>query len=169
MDVGNWKTQIGKLTGKYKYALLVLLLGIGLMCIPVKTEEEQPADKQIQETQPMQKSLDQQLSEILSKIEGAGQVKVLLAEAKGEEILYQSDTTISKDTNGSDTRNETILITDANRNQAGLIHQKNPPVYQGAIVVAQGGGIPAVKLALTEAISRITGLGADKISVHKMK
>lgn len=168
MDVGSWKTRMGKLTGRYKYAFLVLLLGIGLMCIPTK-KEGPIVDKQIQEDQPEQKNLDQQLSEILSRIDGAGEVKVLLSEAKGEQILYQSDTTVSQDTNGSDTRSETILITDEDRRQSGLIHQKNPPVYQGAIVIAQGAGVPAVKLALTEAVSRITGLGADKISVHKMK
>ena len=39
----------------------------------------------------------------------------------------------------------------------------------GAIVVCQGGDNATVRLAIIEAVSNVTGLGADKISVLKMK
>jgi hypothetical protein len=63
----------------------------------------------------------------------------------------------------------TILTTDSDRNQTGLIHQKNPPVYRGAVVLTQGADDPAVKLAIVDAVGKATGLGADKIAVLKMK
>ena len=61
------------------------------------------------------------------------------------------------------------MITDSNRNETGLIHQRNPPKYQGAIILAMGADDPAVKLAIVDAVSNVTGLGADKISVLKMQ
>ena len=43
------------------------------------------------------------------------------------------------------------------------------PVYQGAVVVCEGAERAAVRLAIVEAVSSLTGLGSDKISVIKMK
>ena len=40
---------------------------------------------------------------------------------------------------------------------------------QGALVVAQGSDDPRVKLALSEGVSALTGLGADQISICKGK
>ena len=47
--------------------------------------------------------------------------------------------------------------------------QELGPGYQGALVVAQGGDDPQVRLALSEAVSALTGLGMDKISICKGK
>ena len=64
---------------------------------------------------------------------------------------------------------DTVIITDSERNQNGLIHQINPPSYMGAIIVCQGADDPAVKLSITEAVSKITGLKTNRISVLRMK
>ena len=93
----------------------------------------------------------------------------MLTVASGEETIYQSDTSNSSSTDSSTNRSETITITDAQREQFGLVKQINPPIYKGAIVVCSGANDPTVKLDIVEAISKITGLGADKISVLKMK
>jgi stage III sporulation protein AG len=43
------------------------------------------------------------------------------------------------------------------------------PAYLGAVVVCRGADNAAVRLQIVEAVSVFTGLGADKISVNKMK
>ena len=43
------------------------------------------------------------------------------------------------------------------------------PVYQGAVVVCQGAENSAVRLAVTEAVSALTGLSSDRISIVKWK
>ena len=50
-----------------------------------------------------------------------------------------------------------------------MITQVIPASYMGAIVVCQGGDRPSVKLAIVKAVSDVTGLTSDKISVLKMK
>ena len=92
-------------------------------------------------------------------------MQVLLTVAAGEQTIYHSDE------NSTDTsvRLETVIITDSQRNQQALVQQVLPESYRGAIVVCQGADSPAVKLAIVEAVSRATGLGADSISVLKMK
>ena len=94
---------------------------------------------------------------------------VMLSIAQGERTIYQTDSSYSQTENSTDTRTQTILVSDSQRNETGLVHQKSPPVYQGAIILTQGADNPSVKLSIVEAVGDITGLGADRISVLKMK
>ena len=89
--------------------------------------------------------------------------------ATGEETVYQTDTESSSSGDSNDKSNKTVIITDSQRNEQGLIRQVNPVVYQGAIVVCQGADDPTVRLAITQAVSKITGLGTDAICVLKMQ
>lgn len=168
MDWMTIKKAIPDLINKYKFVILILLIGIVLIRIPGEnndvTDESgiMPAPDTIL-------SLEQQLEELLSHIKGAGEVRIVLTTAVGEEILYQSDHDESVNGDDSTIRIDTITVKDSDDNETGLIKQINPPVYLGAVVVCQGADSPAVRLAITEAISRATGLGADKISVLKMK
>ena len=93
----------------------------------------------------------------------------MLTESSGEEIIYQTDGDSSQTDSSFSNREDTVTITDSQRNEQGLVRQQNPPKYMGAIVVCQGGDKPSVRLAIIDAISKVTGLGADKISVLKMK
>lgn len=147
---------------KYRWAALVVLLGIGLMLIPGRSEAEKTAQPASTEPQP---DPEQRLTEILTRIEGVGTVQVLLTWASGEETVYQTDEDLGT---GGDARRNTVVITDGNRNQQGLVRQVNPGACLGAIVVCQGGDSPAVRLAVKEAVASVTGLGADRISVWKM-
>ena len=90
---------------------------------------------------------------------------MLLLEAKGEEIIYQTNDYSSDNTDKSDT----VTVTDSDRNQKGLVRQVFPAQYAGAIIVCEGADDPGLRLLLTEAVGKLTGLGTNKISVLKMK
>ncbi len=148
--------------GKYKFAILILALGLLLMAIPGKTESA----ASVQETQPEpERDVAQELSQILSQIQGAGKVEVLLTLEAGEETLYQYDENLSDSAQNRDT----VTVTDGQRGQTGLVRQVLPATYRGAVVVCQGADDPRIRLAIVEAVSMATGLGADRISVLKMK
>ena len=169
MELNKWNAGIKSLLAKYKYALAVLLVGLLLMMIPTRERitEETTESKPAEAVQSV--DLASELKDILCAIEDAGNVKVMLTVAEGERTLYQTDSTYSQSENNTNTKTQTILITDSERNQTGLIHQKNPPIYRGAVILAQGADEPTVRLAIVDAVSKATGLGADKISVLKMK
>lgn len=139
---------------KYRYVLLVVLAGLALMLLPDHTEAPEPIADVVTE-----ESLQAQLEEILSRVEGAGKVAVLLTESRGGEIFYQTE--------GDDQR--TVLVTGTDRSESGLVRTTQSPVYQGAVVVCQGADSPAVRLAVVEAVSNATGLGTDRITVLKME
>lgn len=167
MEIKAYAEKIKPFWNKFKYAIIILFVGIALLLIPEKREQETKNTVTVK-SENQNINLDA-LTNILRSVDGAGDVKVLLSTALGEETIYQTnkDTTVSTD--GNTTKVETVIVTDTQRNETGLITQINPPVYLGAIVVCQGADSPTVRLALTQAVAKITGLGTDNICVLKMK
>lgn len=160
----DWMKQSGRLPEllkKYRYAILILVIGLVFMMIPGTRKDAVEAPQQTTALQEEADSVSKALAEILSNIQGAGKVEVMLTTAAGEETVYQTD----DDTAGR----TTVTVTDTERNQTGLVRQINPPVYLGAVIVCQGADSPSVRLAIVDAVSKVTGLGADRISVVKMK
>ncbi len=154
---------------KYRYVALVLLAGLLLMILPEGTSEKAEVVPEEIHISATEYDLQDALAEILAQIDGAGKVKVLLTQAAGEETLYQTDDDVSQTGDSSDTRRDTVLYTNSQREEAGLVKRIDPPVYQGAIIVCQGGGSPVVRLAIVEAVASVTGLTSDHITVLKMK
>lgn len=162
MDWPGLKSTAAEYVRKYRYVALLLLAGLLLMALPEK-QEPLPAPEQPQGS--ADSCLEEQLEEILSRVKGAGKVEVLLTQRCGEEILYQTDS----DAGDSVNREDTVILTDSDREETGLVRQVLPPVYLGAVIVAQGGDSPAVKLAIVEAVMDVTGLRSHQITVLKMK
>ena len=169
MEIRKLTGKLQELIQKYKYAIVVLVVGIALLLIP----DNQSKQENVEMTQPTvtgQASFtEDSLAQILQSVDGAGSVKVLLSVGAGEETVYQTDTQTSSTDTSDDQSVKTVIITDSQRSESGLIRQVNPVVYKGAIVVCQGAESPAVRLAVTQAVSKITGLGTDSICVLKMQ
>lgn len=167
MDWIEVRGKVREVVKKYRYALLILALGLVLMWIPEGSETVQEVQEETVAQEPVDTASE--LEGILGQIDGVGKVKVMLAHATGEELFYQTDDDLSSSSDSVSERRDTVIITDGERTESGLIRQINPPTYLGAIVVCQGADRPSVCLAIVEAVSDVTGLGADRISVLKMK
>lgn len=168
MDWDELKSNALGTIRRSRWFFAVLAVGIGLMLIPAKKESGMPiqtASPTVQQTQ----TLEEDLTELLSGLSGAGKVQVLLSQSVGEEVLYQCNENYSQSDSSSNDNTQTVLITDSSRNQQGLIRQINPPRYLGAVVLCQGAENAGVRLAIVEAVSNATGLPTHKISVLKMK
>ena len=166
----DWMSVTGKirtLAGRYKYVLLILLAGILLMSLPEAREEPIKPDAPLPETGSRSKS--EELEEILSQIDGVGKVRVMLTEAAGSETIYQTDEDRNQSSDAEDLRVETVIISGSDRTEKGLVRTIVPPVYLGAIIVCQGGDSPVVRLSVIQAVSNVTGIGTDRITVVKMK
>ena len=151
---------------KYKYVMLVIVLGLALMLWPA-----QKADTPIIQSaaQPVQKlSITEELSGILAQIHGVGRVRVMLTEQSGSQTHYQTDSSMTQDIDSTSNDSRTVLVSSGG-SEAGLITSVSPPVYLGAIVVCQGADDPAVRLAVSQAVSSVTGINTSRISILKMK
>ena len=147
---------------RYRYGFLVLLIGIGFMLLPAKGREEKPPTTLHTEEAA---SVSDSLEQILSQIDGVGRVAVMLSQSEGERTVYQTDT----DQSGDSYREDAVVITGESRDEQGQVQQVIPPRYQGCLVVCQGGDRAVVRLAVVEAVSALTGLSSNHITVVKMK
>ena len=160
MDLETGKQQFITFVKKYQYVLLVVLLGVILMLIPQSPGASQPVALTEEAAEP---DLQMQLAAILGQISGVGRVEVLLTEAAGADTVYQVDTRQNQ------ANADTVIITDRNREETGLVKRILPPVYRGAVVVCQGADSAGVRLNVMDAVKSVTGLSSDCITVLKMK
>ena len=152
---------------KYAYVAIVLLLGLLLMLLPGKTDPA-PNPEPTEEV-PSASDLSHSLEEILSHVQGAGKVKVLLTMSSGPETVYQVNEETPLEGSTGNRRQETVVITDSQRNQSGLVLRQLEPKYRGAIILCQGADSASVRLSIVDAVSKVTGLPSHCISVLKMK
>lgn len=169
MDIANWGNKAKGWIYRFRYPILVLLIGLVLLTVPSRAKLSANTQTDPVTPTPAVPNTAQQLTEILQQIQGVGKVKVLLTVSKGEQTKYQEDEDHAVSENESNIRTETVIIRDAEDNESALITQVIPPEYLGAIVVCEGADNANVKLAVLEAVSKATGLRSDRISVLKMK
>lgn len=165
MDLSKLKTYINTYFQKYKYIILILCVGIVLILWPSRSKE----DINRSETTDMMESAhisEESLAAMLSSVDGAGRVEVLLSLEYSEQTDYQTD---RDNSSANNERTNTVITTDSQRNEIGLIKKICAPVYRGAIIVCDGANDPAVELSVISAVSNLTGLRSDQISVLKMK
>ena len=121
MDIKAVGEKIGKLIKKYRVAILILVLGIVLMILPtnktVKSQEQSSAQPVLFQDPAKELSL------ILSQIQGAGKVQILLTKGAGERTVYQTDQERDNGDGSQSIRIETVIVNDKDRNQKGLIQQ----------------------------------------------
>ena len=154
--------------GKYKYVLLVAVLGGLLLLWPMERKDgaaapagaEPAAGTDLAQT-------EKSMADILGKIEGVGRVEVMLTLHSGGERVLAQDSSLrySGSAQAPDSYERSSQpVTDA----GGVVvtHEKYPQ-YRGALVVCEGGGNDAVRFQVVSAVSALTGLGSDRIAVVK--
>ena len=166
MWITGMKTDSGgflrSLWGKKGLILGALALGVLLLLLPraAGTESDAAADEP-----PF--SLEEEevrIAKALSRIAGAGQVTVVLTLDTGPQREFARNTEDSRQSGGSgDSRVQSKSEVARDRDEA-LTVQFAYPRYRGALVIVQGDG-SALKLEITQAVSALTGLGADRITV----
>ena len=151
---------------KYGMTLLVVAAGVALMLLPGTSEdagEKQTAqnteDFSLEETQA-------QMEKLLSRIEGTGKLQLMLTLKSGSRLRLAEDQDETTDQEETSRRTETVTVSRGGSEDV-VITQQMYPIYQGAVVVCQGADQAAVRLAVTEAVSALTGLSSDRITVVK--
>lgn len=169
MEIRGIASKIQPFFKKYGYVVLIFFVGLAMMLLPGSSNSQQKEVSSKSESTQYKQSLEERLSAILSRVAGAGDVQVVLSIAAGEETLFQTNDDITNNEENGSMNTNTVTVIDSDRNENGLIRQVIPEIYQGAVVVCTGADDPQIKLEIVDAVSKVTGLGANKISVLKMK
>ena len=166
---------------KYKYPFLILVLGLVLALWPAREKktaaaQPTPTEEQAEQTPDWQRYREQteaQLASILSGVEGAGRVRVMLTLRSGPAVRYQTDakteTITDGEKNSSASEYKTVILSRGGSYNEAAVVKTDYPVFQGALILCEGGDNAAVRLALSTAVAALLGLGTDQITVVKMK
>ena len=152
-----------RLFRRYQFAFLVLAAGTLLLLLPSGGEEASPSplSETALEVFPLEE-FEEKLADTLSQIRGAGEVRVVLSLKSGSRQILAQDTQRGAD---GDSSSSTVTLGRGSGNQEVVPLQTMAPQFLGALVVCPGGDDPEVRLELIGAVSALTGLGSDKISV----
>lgn len=106
---------------------------------------------------------ERRMEAALSRIPGVGRVTVLLTLDSSEEREYarntEEDRQLETDRDRSEERSQVAQV-----GEGALTVRIAYPRYRGALIVTEGGG-SELRLAVTQAVAALTGLGTDRITV----
>ncbi|NLL45200.1 MAG: stage III sporulation protein AG [Clostridiales bacterium] len=168
MEIKDFSKKTNGMFTKLKKNGLIaaaLVLGVVLILVPTESSDSGAPDNMSGLSEPVFSLSEQErkMEEALSKISGAGRVKVVLSLKSGAERELASNEEVS------DSQSKVTYVTVQTGSGVQTVAVRyNYPIYQGALIVCQGGGSAAVRLQITEAVAALTGLTTDKITVSKM-
>ncbi len=126
-------------------------------------------------------NLEANLENILSKINGVGNVKVLISYIESSEIIAMynentKNTSTQEEDSGGGTRvineidtQKDIIYKEEGGEKIPITQKVISPKIEGAIITAEGAGDATVKNNIIQAVEAVTGIATHKIQVFEMK
>lgn len=192
----DWKAMRSKLnlkSGKNKW---LVMLAVGLIFLilafpfgSVKKEDlkessdpallQREEAKAVENTVSYERFLEQRLEEILSHVDGVGQVEVMIVLKSSEEKVWRVDRDTSysitqeTDQNGGSRRvesqevTENTILSGQTRKEEPLLAKEMKPEISGVIISAEGGKSPQVQAEISAAVEALFDVPSHKIKVLK--
>lgn len=169
--------------------LILVLAGILILIIalPTDTKEKKQAEKLKEniskENNTMEASKDEierKLEDILEKIDGAGDVKVMITyqdsgtqvvekdKNTSENSLEESDSTGGVRSTKEQQLQESTVYEDADAGNTPFVSKELLPKVEGILIVASGGDNQKVKQNISEAVLALFQVEAHRIKIVKM-
>lgn len=183
----------GKLTAKIspeKRRRAIIALGtIGLLLIFLSsflptdsvekkaenTDEPPPASNESAED--YRKTLEQELCSIISAIDGAGSVKVMITMESTTEDVFAVDKTESENRSGSESspdgsvqrseENEYVIVKGTDGSESTVVKKQRMPEVRGVLVVCDGAASAVVREKITAAAAGALGIERSRVVVTK--
>ncbi len=175
----------GKEKERKNLLLIVFLIGLLLITFTPKLSQKNDTNISVEqkETNYLQNSyeqnIEQRLEEILSNVQGAGEVDVMISIKKGSEKVIsenieQSNNVINEidGSNGTRITDQSALKKSATllgQNESPLVLTEIMPEISGVIIVTEGAKDVYVKDALIRSVSTLLEIPSYKVEVLQKK
>ena len=175
IDLKKISFAVKEFLARYKYIVIIAVLGLVLLMWPTGDE---PACEVLPVQSGAVYDMEDKLKNILSKIEGVGRLDVSLTLKSGVEVQYAGEVSQSSQQKLEDGQlaqselnedSKVVVLRSKDGNESAAVVKEVYPEPLGAVVVCEGADNASVRLKVTNAVSTLTGLSSDKISVVKMK
>lgn len=174
----QWKAWLGAaqqkvvpLAVKYRAVLIVLLAGVLLLASGGHgaKEEAVASDTSAESSSFDLAAFEQALCDKLAAVDGVGRVELMLSLEQSGEAVYAVNT---RQTTGMDSsqsyESDLTILSDGSYGEKPVTVKNLLPTFRGAVVLCDGADNAQVRLAVTQAVSTVCGIGSDKVTVLKM-
>lgn len=171
----NLKNAFGKISGQNaKLGILIAagVFAIILIALPgtqTKKESKKQSDSVAELKYDYEQAMEKRLESIISQIDGAGKVTVMVKTRGGEENEYALNSNISSDADGDKKSESKYVIVNSGDGEQGVLIRRDFPDVEGVMIVCQGGNDNRVKNEIINAVSAVLGISKACVSVSKMK
>lgn len=202
MKILEWlKEKFTKYNNKKMYTNLAALLCMGIALVimanfykdislnnkgdygkDTKNIDAEPINSYSLSGNNLYENMEKHLGEILSKVENAGKVSVMITYKSGKELVTDKDNSMNdkitneKDNNGgtrvineSSTNDKTVMVNEQGGNSKPVVIKEINPEIKGVIVVAEGAKNAKVKKKLSEAVQTVLDIPAYRVMVLETK
>lgn len=125
------------------------------------------------------RTLEQRLSEMVSRIDGAGRSCVMVTMDSTREAVYAQDLRETEDTSSSSesgrttesgniSREQTHILMDRGSGEEPLVEKQIEPQVRGVMILCEGAENPVVEQRVIEAVKTVLGIPASRICVEKI-
>lgn len=166
-----------------KIIIYLILLGLIFMMIPGIFKSKSKKIDQISSNQEFINKIQNDLSNMVSNVAGAGKSKVLITLEEGEETIYATENKQNTQTvtdEGSynnqllkrkidDNEKKYITTRDSSGNENPLIVKKIEPKIRGAVVLCQGANNKDVRENIIKLVSIALDISINKICIAKFR
>ena len=113
----------------------------------------------------IQSEIEKQLEEMIKNVHGAGNVRVMVSLSSSGEYIYAENSKIENNGDKQLQDNEIVIYESDNGSDEGLIVSVKSPEISGVAVVCDGGNSSVVRSEITELVTSLFGIGADRVYV----
>lgn len=148
------------------YIYVILIIGVTVMLLASGMDREAPKKEPESQQETLNFSEEEKLKDILSQIDGVGDVSVMITYYGSSEkaLAYEKKTDRKAETSngfGGESFDEKAVMSDGEP----VVLREIYPEVKGVVVIARGAGSPAVRQAVCEAVSTSLGIAVHKICV----
>lgn len=115
----------------------------------------------------IENKLETKLTEIISEIEGVGEVSVVVTVASSDSYIFAENVKSDNDSDSFSSDREIIIYQGKDGDDGLKIGIRSPDVL-GVAVVCQGAASSVVKSEITGLVTSLFGIGSDRVYVGNM-
>ncbi len=176
----NLNNSINKISEKFKVdkkSVIVIIIGvIGIILLVVSelipSESKNDSKKNEDDTVAItysdyEKDVEERLESLISKIDGAGSVRVMVTlDCTVESVYAQKE----KETAGENkSRENEYVIIKSSDGESGILLKTTQPKIRGVAVVCSGGNSAVVRQNITNTVTAVLGISSARVNISAMK
>ena len=169
---------VGKLKNDKKMIVVVCIGIIGVLILMFLGNDstsdnendvggEETTTSNVSSIDDIENKLETKLTEIISEIEGVGEVRVVVTVASSDSYIFAENIKSDNDTDSFSSDREIIIYKGKDGDDGLKIGIRSPDVL-GVAVVCQGATSSVVKSEITGLVTSLFGIGSDRVYVGNM-